>query len=243
MMNNNSFKLSMKNTILVLLCFLIAVYFSSSYLYDSKWIVCIKPIIIPLFVCYAYIENKRIFSYKYILFVLFFYCSETLMVFSVTHEILVRYSLVFSFFTYLSLINIVFEVVKNSNFQKIIKGYNLFVVLLNAFFLVLVVLILISTLDKYTNYVVVLNAFSAILLAITAIIYLSALNSKKSIIYFFGAFAIILSDIFAALVFYYLEDEILNLADRILHFVGFFMIYLFVLENKKVNESMDYTEV
>ncbi len=242
-MENKTSKLLLKNTVFVLLCFLVALYFSASYLYDSKWVVCIKPLIIPLFLLFAFLRNKEIFTRKYIFFVLFFYSSETLMVFSTAHTALVKYALVFSFFTYLSLINIVFDVVKNSNFKKIIKGYNLFVVLLNIFFLVLVVLILISTLDEYTNYIVILNAFSAILLAIAAIIFLSTLNSKKAILYFFGAFTIILSDILSALVFYYLEDTFLNFADRILHFLGFYLIYLFAVENKNNHQIIEYKEI
>lgn len=72
------------------------------------------------------------------------------------------------------------------------------------------------------------------MLIITSVVYLSSKNNKKAVLYFFGSISIIFSDIFSALAVYYLDYFALSYIERILHFFGFLLIYLFMIENKEM---------
>lgn len=58
--------------------------------------------------------------------------------------------------------------------------------------------------------------------------YLSKNTSKKSKLYFFGVMTIIISDTLLALVAYKVDSFELNQVQRVLHYLGFFLIYWFV---------------
>jgi hypothetical protein len=47
---------------------------------------------------------------------------------------------------------------------------------------------------------------------------------EKRTITFFGAFALIFNDVFAAITTYYIDDVVLNTFDRVLHFASFYLI-------------------
>jgi hypothetical protein len=55
-------------------------------------------------------------------------------------------------------------------------------------------------------------------------------------LYFLGGISLILSDVFSAINVYYLDILEINLLEVILHFVGFYLIYLFIIEKAKPNE-------
>lgn len=71
------------------------------------------------------------------------------------------------------------------------------------------------------------------MLFVTSVVYISAKNNKKAVLYFFGSISILLSDVFSALAVYYLDYFALSYIERILHFFGFLLIYLFMIENKE----------
>ena len=143
-----------------------------------------------------------------------------------------RIALIASFFCYLSLINLGYKSIKNKNLYTFPKGFTLFILSLNCILLALIVYILISAIgDFYLNVILIFNAIVAVLLGVTAVLYLGKITNKKSYYYFFGAFALIFNDIFAAIVTYFMNNFVLNTIDRVLHFASFILIFLFVIEN------------
>jgi hypothetical protein len=64
-------------------------------------------------------------------------------------------------------------------------------------------------------------------------------NLPRRTITFFGAFALIFNDVFAAITTYYIDDVVLNTFDRVLHFASFYLIYLFAITDKVENLSTD----
>jgi hypothetical protein len=139
-----------------------------------------------------------------------------------------------SFFCYLSLINLGYKSLKNKNLYTIPKGYTLFILLLNCLLLALILYILISAIgDIYLNIILIFNAVVAVLLGITAVLFLGRFSNRNAFYYFFGSFALLFNDIFAAIVTYFIDNPVLNTIDRILHYTSFILIYFFIISRKK----------
>lgn len=228
--------MNLKKGLLFFPIILVVIYFCAGIFYDAKNIIYWKPLLIPSFMIYAIVNNKKKLTLNYFLFVIFFYLGETLMLFW-DNILFFRIALIASFFCYLSLVNLGYESIKNKNLYTIPKGFTLFILVLNALFLVAILYILISTIgDVYLNIILIFNAIVALILGATAVIYLGKITVRKSYYYFFGAFALILNDVFVAIVTYFMDNVVLNTFDRLLHFTSFLLIYLFIIEDKKSNK-------
>lgn len=225
-----------KNLLIVILLMLLITYFSASFLYESKYVVFIKPLIIPSFCLFVCFGNKQIFPKKYLLFVLFFYLGETALLFMDKIHFLYTTSMFFKLLSYLFLINLVYPFVKSLNLLNEIKIHELiiFSIIISILVLMLNMIFNFET-DFFLNTIIVLNAILSIFLIIISFLYLKETFNDKSVYFFLGTFCIFCSDVMSALNFYYLEDFILNLSERILHFLGFYLIYLFTI-NKSVKE-------
>ena len=225
-----------KNISLGLLLVLILIYFSASFLYDYKLAVYVKPLIIPSFCLFVYFERKQKLPKKYFLFVLFFYLGETALIFMDILPFLYKTSMFFYLLSYLCIINLAYPFVKSLNLLNEIRIYELiiFSLIISVLVFVLNVIFELET-NLFLNIIIVLNAVSAILLMIVSFLYLKEMFDNKSINFFLGAFCIFFSDVISALNFYYLEDFKLNFLERIMHFLGFYFIYLFSI-NKPVKE-------
>jgi hypothetical protein len=68
-------------------------------------------------------------------------------------------------------------------------------------------------------------------LGVTAVLYLNNFTNKKTYFYFFGSFALILSDVSGAIGSYFMHNVYLNSLDRSLHFLAFYLIYLFIIKD------------
>lgn len=233
--------MKLEKIILFFLLLLVMAYFCAIFfLPGTSYVFYLKPLFIPVFFGYAILKNGFVFPKRYLFFVFLFYLGQTFMLYSDNSKTVLQLALVFYIMFYFALINLSWPLIRDSHFKKIFTTVTLFVILLNAFFLFLIVYIIFeSTTDSITNYITVLNAILALMLMITAVVYLSIDTSKKSILYFFGAISLILSDAFSAVNVYYLYVFELNILELILHFVGFYLIYLFIIEKGKPNE-IDY---
>lgn len=229
--------MNLEKIVLAVLLSLFAAYFGAIFLPGTNYVFYLKPLLIPLFLVYVILKNGYIFTNRYFFFVILFYLGQTFMLFSDSSEAVLQLALVFYIMYYFALANLSWPLIRATHFKKIFTGITLFVILLNAFFLFLIVYIIIETTsDAVMNFIVILNAILALLLTISAVVYLSIDTSKKSILYFFGAVSLILSDIFSAINVYYLGVLALNVLEIILHFVGFYLIYLFIIEKQKPDE-------
>ncbi len=191
---------------------------------------------------YAMVSNFKKLSINYYLFVFFFFVSEFLLLFYIENIIFYRLSLLFSFFSYLALINLAIRYVKKSD-SYVPLGFTLLVLILNIFLISIILYILITAIDDlFLNIIIFFNASSSILLVITAVTYLSKSDKKKAYLYFFGVISIFLSDILIAVVEYYLDNFLLNQISRVLHFAGFVLIYLFAIQATTKSDSEKKSE-
>ncbi|WP_310555440.1 hypothetical protein [Flavobacterium sp.] len=224
----------LKNVFLGISILFVLIYFSASILYDTKYVVYIKPVIIPAFICYAFCAFKERLNSHYLIFVFFFYAGEIGILFMEQSPIMYKFGLLFYFFSYLSLINLAYPYIKFVNLIKEIKLYSFFIFLLLTVLLVFILKIIFdSEIDFYLNTIIVLNALSAIFLVVTAFILLQEIFNRKTVYYFFGVFCIFFSDVISAVNFYLLDDFYLNLLERVLHFSGFFLFYLFIIQKEE----------
>lgn len=208
-------------------------YFCADILFDPKYVVYIKPFIIPTFILYAYKSNKKLI-FNYLIFASFFYVNETLLLFWEDSVPLYKTALIASFFSYLALINLGYSSLKSKTLFSLPKGYSLFILILNCIFLIAVLYIITTSINDFVlTVIIVLNAMVAVFLGATAVIYLGKFGNTKAYLYFFGAFALIFNDIFAAIGSYLIDNIVLNTLDRILHFTAFFVIYVFATTQKK----------
>lgn len=232
-----------KRFLLVLPITLLMVYFGAGIFFDSSYVVYIKPLIIPTFMVYVVNTSRKKLSFNYLLFVALFYASETLILFWEDSVTLYMTALVCSFFSYLALINLGYNAIKSKALFAVPKGFSLFILLLNCIFLAAVLYILTIAITNYIlNIIIVLNATIAVFLGATAVTYLGKFGDNKACLYFFGSFALIFNDIFAAIGIYFVENIVLNAIDRVLHFIAFYFIYRFILQltKKADNIEIDY---
>ncbi len=226
--------MNLKKILLIFPVALIVIYFCAGIFFDPKDVIYIKPFIVPSFIIYALANNYNNFTTNYSIYVLFFYINEVLLLFWIDSIQLFRVALIASFFCYLSLINLGYKSIKNKNLYTFPKGFTLFILLLNCVFLASILYILISAIgDIYLNIILIFNAIAAVILGVTAVLYLGKFTGRKSYYYFFGSFALIFNDIFAAIVTYFIDNNFLNTLDRLLHFTSFVLIYLFIIKDKK----------
>jgi len=147
---------------------------------------------------------------------------------------LFRTALIASFFSYLAVVNLGYNSINTEKLYTLPKGFSLWILVLNVVFLIAILYILMSVIgDSFLNFILIFNAIAALFLGITAVLYLGKFADKKAYYYFFGAFALIFNDIFAAIETYFINNIILNTFDRVLHFTSFFLIYLFIINDKK----------
>jgi hypothetical protein len=234
--NNKRFLLELPITLLI-------VYFGAGIFFDSSYVVYIKPLIIPTFMVYVVNTSRKKLSLNYLLFVVLFYASETLILFWEDSVTLFMTALVCSFFSYLALINLGYNAIKSKALFSVPKGFSLFILVLNCIFLAAVLYILTTAITNYIlNIIIVLNATIAVFLGAIAVTYLGKFGNSKACFYFFGAFALIFNDIFVAIGIYFVENSVLNAIDRVLHFIAFYFIYRFILQltKKADNLAIDY---
>lgn len=218
---------------------LLIVYFCAGVFYNPAYVIYIKPFIIPTFIIYAVLSNFEKLTLNYYLYVFFFYLNEILLLLWEDAIPLYRTALVASFFCYLAIINLGYNSIKTKKLYTIPKGFSLFILVINCVFLLAILYVLMSIIDdNFLNIILIFNAIVAVFLGVTAVLYLGKFGNKKAYYYFFGAFALIFNDIFAAIGTYFIEDVVLNTFDRILHFTSFYLIYLFIINDKKKVENL-----
>ena len=230
--------MKLEKIILGLLLLVFASYFFAVFfLQGTNYVFYLKPLLIPLFVVYIILKNGFGFPKPYLFFVFLFYLGQTCMLFSDHSKTVLQVALVLYVMFYFALINLPLPLISGAQFKKIFTGVTLIVILVNAVLLFLIVYIIFkSTTDTIANCISIVNASAALALIICAVACLSISTNKKSFLYFLGAVSLISSDVFSALNVYYLQFFALNVLELILHFVGFYLIYLFIIEKNKLKE-------
>lgn len=218
---------------------LLIVYFCAGIFFNPDLVVYIKPLIIPTFIIYVLKNNFEKLTLNYFLYVIFFYLNELFLLFWEDSIQLFVSALIASFFCYLALINLGYNSIKTEKFYTVPKGITLFIFALNCLFLIAILFIITTTIGKsYLNIVIVFNAIVTVVLGAVAVLYLGKFADKKAYYYFFGAFALIFNDVFAAIGTYFIDNVVINTFDRVLHFTSFYLIYLFIVNDKKKVENL-----
>ncbi|MFT5714564.1 hypothetical protein CXF59_02730 [Flavobacterium sp. ALD4] len=231
--------INIKKSLLFIPITLLVVYFCAGIFYNPALVIYIKPFIIPSFIIYVANTNFKKLTLNYFLYVIFFYLNELLILFWDDSVHLSRTALIASFFCYLALVNLGFNSIKTKKLYTVPQGFSLFILAMNCVFLIAILYILMTVIsDSYLNIILIFNAVVAVFLGITAVLYFGKFGDKKAYYYFFGAFALIFNDVFAAIGTYFIQDVVLNTFDRILHFTSFYLIYLFIINDRKKVENL-----
>jgi hypothetical protein len=231
--------INIKKSLLFIPITLLVVYFCAGIFYNPALVIYIKPFIIPSFIIYVANANFKKLTLNYFLYVIFFYLNELLILFWDDSVHLSRTALIASFFCYLALVNLGFNAIKTKKLYTVPQGFSLFILAMNCVFLIAILYILMTVIsDSYLNIILIFNAVVAVFLGITAVLYFGKFGDKKAYYYFFGAFALIFNDVFAAIGTYFIQDVVLNTFDRILHFTSFYLIYLFIINDRKKVENL-----
>jgi hypothetical protein len=231
--------ITVKKSLLFIPIILLVVYFCAGIFFNPALVIYIKPFIIPTFIIYVVNNNFKKLTLNYFLYVIFFYVNELLILFWDDSVQLSRTALIASFFCYLALVNLGYNSIKTKKLYTVPQGFSLFILAMNCVFLIAILYILMSVIgDSYLNIILIFNAIVAVFLGITAVLYFGKFGDKKAYYYFFGAFALIFNDVFAAIGTYFIQDVVLNTFDRILHFTSFYLIYLFIINDRKKVENL-----
>jgi hypothetical protein len=231
--------INFKTSLLFIPIILIVIYFCAGIFFDPALVIYIKPFIIPTFIIYVVNNNYKKLTLNYLLYVIFFYINEFLILFWEDSVQLSRIALVASFFCYLALVILGYNSMKAKKIYTVPKGFSLFILAINCVFLIAILYIIMSVIsDSYLNIILIFNAIVAVFLGITAVLYFGKFGDKKAYYYFFGAFALIFNDVFGAIGTYFIQDVVLNTFDRVLHLTSFYLIYLFLVNDRKKVENL-----
>lgn len=231
--------INIKRSLLFIPLPLLVVYFCAGVFFSPALVIYIKPFIIPTFIIYMLNNNFKKLTLNYYLYAILFYINELLLLFWEDSVQLYRIALIASFFCYLALVNLGYNSIKTEKLYTVPKGISLFIFAINCLLLAAMLNVLISAVgDSYLNIIMIFNGIVALFLGATAVLYLAKFTDRKAYYYFFGAFALIFNDVFAAITTYYIDDVVLNTFDRVLHFASFYLIYLFAITDKKKVENL-----
>ena len=228
----------MKKLFLALSIFFLLLYFSASFLYHEKYVLYIKPLILPFFTAYIFLANHFKINVRYLLFIIFFYLGDCCILYIYKFPVVYELGLICYFFSYLSLLFLVLPFINSFSVLNEIRIYSIFTFFLIVSILVFLLDVIFDTKTEiFLTIIIVFDAIAAILLTFFAFIYLKQLFFKKSILFFFGSFSLFFSDVMSALQVYFVEDFLMNFIERILHFLGFYLIYLFYVEKHVAVEN------
>jgi hypothetical protein len=211
--------INFKTSLLFIPIILIVIYFCAGIFFDPALVIYIKPFIIPTFIIYVVNNNYKKLTLNYLLYVIFFYINEFLILFWEDSVQLSRIALVASFFCYLALVILGYNSMKAKKIYTVPKGFSLFILAINCVFLIAILYIIMSVIsDSYLNIILIFNAIVAVFLGITAVLYFGKFGDKKA--------------------YYYFQDVVLNTFDRVLHLTSFYLIYLFLVNDRKKVENL-----
>ncbi|MCF8273145.1 MAG: hypothetical protein K9I95_04870 [Flavobacteriaceae bacterium] len=199
---------------------------------DALFLQSTKPLFIPVFLIFFFIKNKTI-SIPFILFFIYSFLGDSAsMVFS--NNIFLKASSVMYFLSYLCLVGFVFPKFKFEELNKVITVYLILVVLINVYFLYVVYGILKTIIpDSLELFLFGMKSISLIVLFIIAFgVYLNS-ETKHSILFLIMALCFVFSDILYYVSQYYVYHWSFLMFDRILHVLGLFYLFNYIIEYNK----------
>jgi hypothetical protein len=190
-----------------------------------------KSFIVPLFTL-LYLINVKNKSPYFTWFLILFSISELSCVWQyylVTDEALDTYYTIGNSLYIIAYILLLFEVVKDLDFKKVIKNYKLHFIILGILN-VYIVYVLLSIVDpvfsnSYLYYIeLIYNVVMLLLLTFSLIAYFCN-DNKKTLLFFLGTLCIVFSEFIQIAYFYIIDQDMLNFTSTLLFVLAFCFFY------------------
>lgn len=196
-----------------------------------------KPLFVPVFLIYFLLKNKQIKTGIFA-FLIFSFIGDFTSVFTY-NLMLVNISSLAYCLSYTSLIMAVALRIKKLQLDKVISSYLIFVFLINAYLLY----ILFDVIKYYIPDSIEVTLFgikSTALIALAFVSFVDYLNSetKESILFLIMVLCFVFSDVLHYISTYYLYNSSFVMLDRVLHLVGLFFLFSYILERNTIEKSI-----
>jgi len=230
------FNLSINKVFLGALLLLMVLNITGTFSEDALLLNSTKPLFVPVFLIFFLIKDKTI-SVPFILFLLFSFLGDSVSMFF-SNDTFIKASSVMYFLSYLSLLSFLIPKFKLIEFNKVITFYLLVVIMINMYFLYAVYQILKSIIpDSLELFLFGMKSISLIVLVIIALgVYLNS-ETKLSILFLIMAMSFVFSDILNYVSQYYVYHWSFLMLDRVLHVIGLFFLFNYIIEYNKVPKT------
>jgi len=199
---------------------------------DTLFLQSIKPLFIPVFLIFFFINNK-VNNISFVLFFLYSFLGDSASMFF-SNEIFLKASSVMYFLSYICLLSFIIPKFKFEDFNKIIAIYLSIVLLINMFFLYVVYGILKNIIpDSLELFLFCLKSISLIVLVIIAFGVYINFESRQTILFLIMAMCFMFSDLLNYISQYYVYHWSFSMLDRTLHVLGLFYLFNFIIEFNK----------
>ena len=188
-----------------------------------------KPLFVPAFLIYFLLTNQRI-SLLILTFLSFSFIGDFTSVFT-DNLTMVEVSSMLYCLSYLCLIAAVLTKIRKLNLDKVIGIYLIIVFIVNAYLLFM----LFDTIKYHIPDSVEITLFgvkavSLLVLAFVAFVHYLNTDSKQSIQFLIMALCFVFSDVLHYVSTYYMYNWGFVMIERILHLIGLFFLFSYILE-------------
>jgi hypothetical protein len=204
---------------------------------DALFLQSTKPLFVLVFLIFFYIGNRAL-SIPFILFLLYSFLGDSASMFF-SNETFIKASSIMYFLSYLCLIYFVIPKFKFEQFNKYISFYLVFVILINIYFLYTLYGVLGNIIpDKLEVSLFILKSVSLIVLLILSFSVYLISETKLSILFLIMALSFVFSDVLNYVNQYYVYHWSFLMIDRLLHAVGLFYLFNYIMAYNKSRTLM-----
>lgn len=226
----NKIRIGYPAMIFLALLLLFVLNFSAAYSENPLLINVAQTIIIPCVLLIFYVRHKTI-SVLFIAFLLFSFLGDSTFWFLPHYSAAIGSNILYSL-SYLALIAMGIPYFKPTKIDKVVGVYLFFILCINGYFLYTLCNLLGSFITDGTE-MILFGAKSMTLLILVFIsfaVYLSA-QTKASILFLLMAICFAFSDILNYVTHYYIYNWSILMLDRLLHIIGLFFAFKFMVED------------
>ncbi|WP_188650052.1 hypothetical protein [Yeosuana aromativorans] len=201
-----------------------------------------KMLFVPSFLLFFFIKRNSI-KIPFVLCLIYFFFGDSASLFF-ANDMFLNASNVLYFLSYLCLIIFVSQKFRIMEFNKIIAYYLIVVFLINLYFLYTTCSILrVIVPDGAEVFIFGLKSVSLIILLFISFgVYLNS-ESKMSIVFLLMAFSFACSDLLDYVNHYYVYNWSFLMLERILHVVGLFFLFNYIVAYNKLFKKQEIREV
>lgn len=229
----NWLKISFEGVFFVALLLLIILNAVFAYSENALFLNSSKTMYVPVFLTFFFIQNKQM-RFVFLSFLMFSFFGDISSLVLANDSVANGSNLMY-LCSYLCLIGMVINKFKLADIDKIVGVYLLVVLSINCYFLLTLCNIL-SALVTDKQEMILFGAKSMVLIFLVFIsfaIYL-AKQTKASIIFLVMAISFVFSDVLNYINQYYIYNWSILMMDRLLHAIGIFFAFKYVMETNKM---------